>query len=104
MNFFHDRVFYRLPQMNGYSRSTMQHGKVSQIMDADLCFPCRLRILVTIQQSLSREVLWHEYAKIPRGACKNLIAEGGFYWIFAHTCEGTEQLQILFHRIMQRLF
>ena len=28
-------------------------------------------------------MFWHEYAKIPRVACKHPIAEGDFYWIFA---------------------
>ena len=42
---------------------------------------------VTIWNPLSREVFWHEYAKIPRVACKNPIAEGDFHWIFAHNCE-----------------
>ena len=49
---------------------------------------------VTIQKPLFREVFWHEYAKIPRVACKNPIAKGGFYWIFARNCEGTEQLRL----------
>ena len=49
--------------------------------------------LVTVQEPLSREVFWHEYAKIPRVACKNPIAEGDFHWIFARNCEGTEQLR-----------
>ena len=48
---------------------------------------------VIIQEPLSREVFWHEYAKIPRVARKNPIAEGDFYWIFARNCEGTEQLR-----------
>ena len=47
---------------------------------------------VTVQEPLFREVFWHEYAKIPRVACKNPIAEGDFCWIFARNCEGTEQL------------
>lgn len=41
--------------------------------------------------SLFRDVFWHEYAKIPRVAYKNPIAEGD--GIFAHNCEGTEQLR-----------
>ena len=51
-------------------------------------------VFVTVQEALFREVFWHEYAKIPRIARKNLIAEGDFYWIFAHNCEGTEQLLV----------
>ena len=47
---------------------------------------------VTVHTPLFREVFWHEYAKIPRGACKNPISKGDFYWIFACNCEGTEQL------------
>ena len=38
-------------------------------------------------------MFWHEYAKIPRVACKNPIAKGDFHWIFARNCEGTEQLR-----------
>ena len=34
---------------------------------------------VTIQRLLFREVFWHEYAKIPRVACKNPIAKGDFF-------------------------
>ena len=47
---------------------------------------------VTVHTPLFREVFWHEYAKIPRGARKNPIAEGDFCWIFARNCEDTEQL------------
>ena len=47
---------------------------------------------VTIQKPLFREVFWHEYAKIPRVARKNPIAEGDFCWIFARNCEDTEQV------------
>ena len=47
----------------------------------------------TIQKPLFREVFWHEYAKIPRDARKNPIAEGDFCWIFARNCEGTERLR-----------
>jgi len=49
-------------------------------------------MIVTIQQPLSREVFWHIYAKIPRHTSKNAITEGDFKCIFAHNCEGTEQL------------
>ena len=49
-------------------------------------------IFVTVHTPLSREVFWHEYAKIPRIARKNPIAEGDFCWIFARNCEDTEQL------------
>ena len=52
-----------------------------------------LKKSVTIQRLLFRKVFWHEYAKIPRVACKNPIAKGDFYWIFARNCEGTEQLR-----------
>ena len=60
--------------------------------------PCnrKIQINVTIQEPLSREVFWHEYAKIPGVARENPIAEGDFHWIFACNCEGTEQLQISF--------
>ena len=32
--------------------------------------------LVTVHTSLSREVFWHEYAKIPRHTSQNSIAAG----------------------------
>ncbi len=48
---------------------------------------------VTIQQPLSHEVFWHEYAKIPRHTSKNAITEGDFKCNFCCTCEDTEQLQ-----------
>ena len=32
--------------------------------------------LVTVHTALSREVFWHEYAKIPRHTSQNSIAEG----------------------------
>jgi len=35
-----------------------------------------LRILVTVHTPLSREVFWHEYAKIPRHTSQNSIAAG----------------------------
>ena len=57
---------------------------------------------VIIQEPLSREVFWHEYAKIPRVARKNPIAEGDFYWIFARNCEGTEQLRCLHYTTADR--
>ncbi len=47
---------------------------------------------VTVQEPLFREVFWHEYAKIPRVARKNPIAEGDFWWIFDRNCEDIEQL------------
>ena len=48
---------------------------------------------VTIQQVVSREVFWHEYAKIPRHTSQNAITEGDFKCILARNCEGTEQLR-----------
>ena len=48
---------------------------------------------VTIQQVVSREVFWHEYAKIPRHTSQNAITEGDFKCILTRNCEGTEQLQ-----------
>ena len=48
--------------------------------------------MVTIQKVVSREVFWHEYAKIPRHTSQNAITEGDFKCIFRN-CEGTEQLQ-----------
>ena len=53
------------------------------------------KMKVTIQQTLFREVFWHEYAKIPRHTSKNAITEGDFKCIFACNCEGTEQLLII---------
>ena len=32
--------------------------------------------IVTVHTSLSREVFWHEYAKIPRHTSQNSIAAG----------------------------
>ena len=49
--------------------------------------------VVTVHTPLSREVFWHEYAKIPRHASQNPIAEGDFSWILTRNCEGTEQLR-----------
>ena len=34
------------------------------------------KILVTVHIPLSREVFWHEYAKIPRHTSQNSIATG----------------------------
>ena len=34
------------------------------------------RIVVTVHTPLSREVFWHEYAKIPRHTSQNSIAAG----------------------------
>ncbi|MEF2695487.1 MAG: hypothetical protein U0O03_11995, partial [Blautia wexlerae] len=33
-------------------------------------------VLVTVHTPLSREVFWHEYAKIPRHTSQNFIAAG----------------------------
>ena len=49
--------------------------------------------MVTIQKVVSREVFWHEYAKIPRHTSQNAITEGDFKCILARNCEGTEQLR-----------
>ena len=51
-----------------------------------------LRFTVTVHIPLSREVFWHEYAKIPRHTSQNAITEGDFKCILARNCEGTEQL------------
>ena len=50
-------------------------------------------IFVTVHTPLSREVFWHEYAKILRHTSQNAITEGDFKCILARNCEGTEQLQ-----------
>ena len=50
-------------------------------------------MLVTVHTPLSREVFWHEYAKIPRHTSQNAITEGDFKCILARNCEGTEQLR-----------
>ena len=44
----------------------MQSSPVSVIM----------RYQVTVHTPLSREVFWHEYAKIPRHTSQNFIAAG----------------------------
>jgi len=38
---------------------------------------------VTVHTPLSREVFWHEYAKIPRHTSQNSIAAGNLEWILA---------------------
>ena len=44
---------------------------------ADIRNPLRdLRSSVTVHTPLSREVFWHEYAKIPRHISQNSIAAG----------------------------
>ena len=50
-------------------------------------------LIVTVHTPLSREVFWHEYAKIPRHTSQNAITEGDFKCILARNCEGTEQLR-----------
>ena len=37
---------------------------------------CERRDRVTVHMPLSREVFWHEYAKIPRHISQNSIAAG----------------------------
>jgi len=39
--------------------------------------------VVTVHTPLSREVFWHEYAKIPRHTSQNSIAAGNLEWILA---------------------
>ena len=51
------------------------------------------KIMVTVQNPLSREVFWHEYAKIPRHARQNSIATGDFIEFWLRICEGTEQIR-----------
>ena len=41
-----------------------------------LFFSVTERLLVTVHTPLSREVFWHEYAKIPRHTSQNSIAAG----------------------------
>ena len=48
---------------------------------------------MTVQNPLSREVFWHEYAKIPRHARQNSITKGDFIEFWLRICEGTEQIQ-----------
>ena len=45
-----------------------------------------LRFTVTVHTPLSREVFWHEYAKIPRHTSQNSIAVGNleFWLVCAH--------------------
>ena len=52
-----------------------------------------IRFLVTVQNPLSREVFWHEYAKIPRHARQNSITKGDFIEFWLRICEGTEQIR-----------
>ena len=40
-------------------------------------------VWVTVHTPLSREVFWHEYAKIPRHTSQNSIAAGNLEWILA---------------------
>ena len=48
------------------------------------------KILVTVHIPLSREVFWHEYAKIPRHTSQNSIAAGNLeFW--QSYCERSEQ-------------
>ena len=42
-----------------------------------------LKLFVTVHTPLSREVFWHEYAKIPRHTSQNSIAAGNLEWILA---------------------
>ena len=42
-----------------------------------------LRFTVTVHIPLSREVFWHEYAKIPRHTSQNSIAAGNLELILA---------------------
>ena len=51
-------------------------------------------IKVTVQNSLSREVFWHENAKIPRHVRQNSIARGDSVEFWLRICEGTEQMRI----------
>ena len=55
-----------------------------------------IRFLVTVQNPLSREVFWHEYAKIPRHARQNSITKGDFIEFWLRICEDTEQIRFLF--------
>ena len=49
-----------------------------------------MRYQVTVHTSLSREVFWHEYAKIPRHTSQNSIAAGNLeFWL--RYCERSEQ-------------
>ena len=48
---------------------------------------------MTVQNPLSREVFWHEYAKIPRHARQNSITKGDFIEFWIRVCEGTEQIR-----------
>ena len=48
-----------------------------------LFFSVTERLLVTVHTPLSREVFWHEYAKIPRHTSQNFIAAGNLERILA---------------------
>ena len=60
--------------------------------------------IVTIQQVVSREVFWHEYAKIPRHTSQNAITEGDFKCILTRNCEGTEQLRKIKVKLFRSAF
>ena len=78
------------PHLSSVISSMRAASAVSSVFPS---VPRNVLILRNYSEALSREVFWHEYAKIPRVACKNPIAKGDFYWIFARNCEGTEQLR-----------
>ena len=46
--------------------------------------------VVTVHTPLSREVFWHEYAKIPRHTSQNSIAAGNLEFGLRY-CERSEQ-------------
>ena len=46
-----------------------------------------LRFTVTVHIPLSREVFWHEYAKIPRHTSQNSIAAGNLNNFWLRYCE-----------------
>ena len=49
-----------------------------------------MRKWVAVHTPLSREVFWHEYAKIPRHTSQNSIAAGNLeFWL--RYCERSEQ-------------
>ena len=49
------------------------------------------KIVVTVHTPLSREVFWHEYAKIPRHTSQNSIAAAIWNEFWLRYCERSEQ-------------
>ena len=53
---------------------------------------------------ISREAVWHVFAKIPRHTRQNAITEGDVECILTRNCEGTEQLRKGIIILLQEVF